>query len=578
MAKRPPNNKEIADILQEIGLILEAQSVQFKPRAYQNAAATIRGTDEDLYSLYKECGTDCLDDLPGVGESIAEKIEELLTTGELEYYRELKKEFPVDLLGISAIEGVGSKTAVTLYKELGVESVDELEKAAKAGEVRALDGFGEKTEQNILQGIEFLREDKGRRLIHEARPTAESIVGKLREVDEVTHCDVAGSIRRWKETIGDVDIVLTTEDPQRAKEAFKNLNEVSEVLQEGDTKLVVRYTNGMNGDLRILKSDEYGSGLLYFTGNKDHNVALRKIAIEKGWKLSEYGLFDEEADEILAGKTEQGIYEKLGMDWMPPELRTNQGEIEAAQNGELPDLIGYGDLKGDLQIQTEWTDGAHSIEAMVEKAKGIGLEYIAITDHTHSLAMANGFDDERLLEQGGRIDELNEKYDDFTILKSTECDIQKDGTLDLSDEALKTLDLVCVAVHTNIKMPESQMTERIISAMKNPLVNVLLHPTGRIVKSREPYQVDLDAIMDAAVEYDVALEINASERLDIHDTQIKKALEKGVILTISTDAHRTGHMDNLQYGIAQARRGWATKDDILNTKSVDEMLRALKGE
>lgn len=578
MAKRPPNNKEIADILQEIGLILEAKGVQFKPRAYQNAAGTIRGTDEDLYSLYKECGTNCLDDLPGIGESIAEKIEELLKTGALEYYQDLKQQFPVDLLGISAIDGVGSKTAVKLYKKLGVESVDELEKAAKDGEVRELDGFGEKTEQNILKGIEFLREDKGRRLIHKARPIAASIVEKLRKIEGVTHCDVAGSIRRWKETAGDIDIVLTTTNSQRAKEAFKDLHEISEVLQEGETKLMVRYTNGMNGDLRILDSDEYGSGLLYFTGNKDHNVKLRKMAIGKGWKLSEYGLFDEETEEKLAGKTEEEIYEKLGMGWMSPEMRTNRGEIEAAQAGELPNLIGYDDVKGDLQIQTEWTDGVHSIEEMAKKAQAIGLEYIAITDHTHSLAMANGLDDERLLEQGKRIDELNGRMGDFRILKSTECDIQKDGMLDLSDEALETLDLVCVAVHTNIKMPEPQMTERIIKAMKHPLVNVLLHPTGRIVKSREPYQVDLDAIMDAAVEYNVALEINASERLDIHDTQIRKAIEKEVKLTISTDAHRTEHMDNLKYGIAQARRGWATENDVLNTKSVDAFLKALKDD
>jgi DNA polymerase (family 10) len=380
-----------------------------------------------------------------------------------------------------------------------------------------------------------------------------------------------------KETVGDIDILVTTKEPEKVMDTFVSLPEVQAILAKGPTRSSVRLKIGIDADVRVLSPESYGSALQYFTGNKDHNIHLRTIAIKKGYKLNEYGLF--KGEKRIAGKTEEEIYKKLGMDWMEPELRTNSGEIEAAMEHKLPKLIPYNSLLGDLQVTTNWSDGAASIEEMAKKAMEIGLKYIAITDHTKSLAMTGGLNENDLERQGKEIDRLNKKFAPlgFRILKSAEINILKDGALDIKNETLKKLDVVSIAVHSNFKMTKKQMTERIIKAMKNPYVNILFHPTGRLIGKRPPYEIDIDAIIKAAKEYGVALEVNAfPERLDLCDLHIRKAIEAGVKLTIDSDAHTPHHLEFLNLGIAQARRGWAKKSDVLNTLPVDEFLKAIK--
>ncbi|NBS41307.1 DNA polymerase/3'-5' exonuclease PolX [bacterium] len=573
MKKHPATNADIGAILREIALFLSVEDVAFKPQAYEHAADTVTALDEELAVTYGRCGTKCIDDLSGIGESIAKKIAELVTTGRLKYYDALKKKYPFDMLGFASIEDVGPKTALALYRHLRVKTLRDLERAAKAGKIRKIAGFGRKREDHILKGLGFLQTHAGRFRLHDALPIAESIVAKLSSIEGVAHCNVAGSVRRRQETIGDIDILVTTSKPKLVIAAFKTLSELQEVVEEGPTKLAVRYRFGINGDLRILKPDEYGSALVYFTGDKRHNVAIRERAIKMGMKLSEYGLF--KGTKRVACKTEEDVYAKLKMDWVPPEMRTDTGEVEAAIAHELPDLIPYGSIRGDLQVQTDWTDGSASIEEMARAAKAAGLSYIAITDHTKSLAMANGLDEKRLIAQGKEIDKLNKKLKGFRILKSTECDIKKDGSLDLSDAALKTLDLVCVSVHSFFDLDEKTQTDRVIRAMSHPLVNVLFHPTGRIVNAREPFKLDLPRVIEAAKKYNVALEVNGSHRLDLNDRHVRMAVEAGAKLVIDSDAHRPEEYALLGYGVATARRGWAKKSDVLNAKTAAELLKIL---
>lgn len=575
MPRRSATNREIADILREIGLIDEAEGVPFKPAAYEAAADQVAALGEELSDLYRRCGTKCIDDLPGIGESIAGKIEELVTTGRCKAYDRLKKKYPFDMLALTSIRNVGPKTALALYRALKIRTLRDLERAARAGQVRKVPGFGRKAEDVILKGLGFLREHEGRFRLHDLLPFAESVVGKLRAVPGMTRCEAAGSLRRMRETVGDIDLVAAAKDAKRALDAFVALPEVAEVLERGKNRASVRFRYGVNGDLLVLKDEEWATALLHFTGNRDHNVVLRERAIRHGMKLSEFGLF--KGKKRLATKTEEDAYAALGMDWMPPEIRENRGEIEAAIAREVPDLVGYGDLKGDLQVQTDWSDGDASIEAMARAAKARGLSYMAVTDHTQALAMANGLDEKRLAKQGKEIDALNGRLKSFRVLKSTECDVRRDGSLDLKDAALKALDLVSVSIHSHFTLSVTQQTERVIRAFKNPLTNVFLHPTGRIVNAREPYAVDFPRLLRAAKEYGVALEVNASERLDLKDAHVREAVEAGVKLVISSDAHKAEHFDNLRYGIAQARRGWATKADVLNAKPVGAFLKALKG-
>lgn len=569
------NNAELAKILSEMAAFLDMKEVPFKPRAYERAAFSIESLEESVDEIYKRGGLKALEDIPGVGQGIAERIEEYIKTGHIKDYEKLKKQFPVDVEGLMKIEGVGPKLVKKLYQKLKIKNQNDLEKAAKAGKLRGLEGLGEKSEERILKSIGFLRQSHGRFLLGHILPTVRKILDSLRALPYVKRAELAGSIRRMQETVGDLDILVISDKPSKVMDFFVRMPEVQAVLVRGPTKTSVRLKIGMDADVRVLPPESFGAALQYFTGDKYHNIAVREIAIKKGLKLNEYGLY--KGKKLLAGKTEEEVYEKLGMAWMEPELRTNHGEIETAINGKLPELIGYDDLRGDLQVQTDWTDGENSIKEMAEAAKKQGLKYIVITDHTKRLAMTNGLDEKRLAKQMAEIDKVQKQVSGIKILKGSEVDILKDGTLDLADEALAKLDVVGASVHSHFNMSEADMTERIIRAMENPNVDIIFHPTGRLIQKREPYKVNMDEIIKAAERTKTVLEINAHpKRLDLKDEYIRKAVEAGVKLAIDSDAHSVTHFKFLEFGIAQARRGWAEKKDVINTRSWQETLKLLK--
>ena len=573
------SNSEISRILYEIGEYLEMQGVAFKPRAYEKVAQTIESLAEPVSEIYKKGGLKAVENIPGVGISIAEKIEELLKTGKLKYYEDLKKKTPVDLASLSKIEGLGPKKIKVLYQKLKIKNLADLEKAAKAGKIGKLAGFGSKSEENILKGLEFAKSHGGRFLLGSIYWNIKIIQERLSVLPGATKVRIAGSIRRHKETVGDADILAIAKDAAPVMDYFVSMPEVARVLAKGDTKSAVTLKNGMDVDLRVVPEESYGSALNYFTGSKDHNVYLRQLAIKKGLKLSEYGVF--KGKKQIAGKTEEDVYRALGMDYIEPEMREMRGEIEAAQKHKLPKLIGYGDLKGDLQVQTNWTDGERSIEEMALAAAKVGLEYIAITDHTKRLAMTHGLDEKRIVEQMKEIDAVNRKLKvkglKFKVLKGSECDILKDGSLDLPDEILKQLDVVGVSVHSLFDLPEKEQTARIIKAMRNPHADILFHPTGRLIQKRPAYEVDIDEIIKTAKETGMILEINGMpDRLDLNDEYIHKCVEVGVKMSIDSDAHDTSHFAFSGFGIGQARRGWAEKKDIINAWPLEKMLKYLK--
>ncbi len=569
-------NADIARILYNIAIYLEmgGESV-FKVRAYEKAAQTIESLPEELGDTYKRGGLAGLEEIPGVGKSIAEKIAEMLETGKLKYYGELKKKMPVDVEGLRRIEGIGPKTILTLYKKLKIKGVEELEKAAKEGKVRKLEGFGEKSEANILKGIEFLERSRGRFILGYIMPLVADIEKRLRSLPYVKTAVVAGSYRRRKETIGDIDILAISSQPTKVMDYFVKMPEVINVYGKGETKSTVKLENGIDVDIRVVEEKSYGAALNYFTGNKDHNVALRRIAMQRGLKLSEYGLF--RGNKFVAGRTEEDVYKALGLEYIEPELREAAGEIEAARKNSLPKLIGYGELIGDLQTQTKWTDGTNSVDEMAIAAKKAGLKYIVISDHTKSLAMTGGLDEKRLGKQGKEIDKLNEKLEGVTILKGAEVNILKDGRLDIADSALAELDVVGIAVHSNFNMPQDEMTKRIVAAMENEHADILYHPTGRVIQKREPYEVDMEKIIDAAKSTGSILEIDAyPDRLDLKDEHVRMAVKAGIKLCIDSDGHNTTHFRFLELGIAQARRGWAETKDVVNTRPLRELLKAMK--
>jgi DNA polymerase (family 10) len=568
-------NSDIAQIFREIALYLEMQEEPFKPRAYEKVAYALEALEEPVAELYRRGGIKELRNIPGVGQAIGEKIEEIIRTGKLQYYEELRREMPVDIKSLTAIEGVGPKIVKLLYEKLGVKELEDLERAARAGKIRSLPHFGEKMEQKILKGIEFLKQGSGRFPLGSVLPLVGEIEQRLRGLPEVEAVTVAGSVRRRKETIGDADFLAISSKPERIMDYFTSMPEVMHVHGKGMTKTMVKLKNGMDVDLRVVSRESFGAALSYFTGSKDHNVALRRIAQEKSLKLNEYGLF--RGEKRIAGETEEEIYKALGLSYISPELRENQGEVEAAKKGKLPELVDYGDLRGDLQIQTTWTDGSNSIEEMAEEAKRLGLEYIAITDHTKSLAMTGGSDEKKLLRQMEAVDKINKSLKRITILKGAEVNINKDGTLDIDDDVLAKLDVVGIAVHSHFNLSRKEMTERIIKAMHNPHADILFHPTGRVIQKREPYDVDMDALIKTAKETGTVLEIDAyPDRLDLKDEHIRKAVEAGVKLVIDSDAHSVNHIRFLEFGVAQARRGWAKKSDVLNTRPLKEFLRCLK--
>lgn len=568
-------NHEIAKIFEEIAIYLEMDDeLVFKVRAYENAALSIGGMAEDVEDIYKKGGVRALQQLPNIGKGLADKIEEYLKSGKIKYYEDLRGKVPVDVSSLRKIEGLGPKKIKILYKKLGVKNVTDLEKAAASGKIRALGGFGVKTEQNLLKGIGFMKKSSSRFTIFEVEPVVKGIEKYLSSLKEVGQFAVAGSYRRRKETIGDIDILVVSKQPKKVMDAFASMKNVVAVYGKGVTKSTVRLKEGIDADLRVVGAKSFGAAMNYFTGSKDHNVALRKIAISKGLKLNEYGLFRGKMQ--VAGGTEQDLYKALGLHYIEPELRENTGEIDASKKNALPNLIGYDDLKGDLQIQTNWTDGSASVEEMALAAKKIGLEYILITDHTKSLAMTGGLDEKSLKKQGEEIDKLNKRLDGITVLKGAEVNIMRDGSLDIDDKTLKELDVVGVSVHTNFSMPKADMTSRILKAIENPHVDIFFHPTGRILKRREPYDVDMEKVIDAAKSTGTVLEVNSLERLDLKDEHVRMAVKVGVKLAINSDAHSISHLSSLRFGIAQARRGWAEKKDVINAWPLGKMRKMLK--
>ncbi len=575
------SNHDIAEILREISVYLEMDDIPFKPRAYAKAAEAIENIGENIEDVYakesKNNGLKALEKIPGIGLSIAEKIEELIKTKHIKYFEDLKKKTPVDLNNLLKIEGLGSKSIKKLYKELGIKNVQELEKAARGGKISRLEGFGEKSEENILKSIEFIKKSGDRFILGFVMPDILRIGERLKKLKEVELVNIAGSVRRKKETIGDCDILAISDKPGLVMDAFVNMPEVERVYMHGETKSMIKLKNGMDVDLRVVPQKSYGAAMQYFTGSKDHNVELRQIAVKKGYKLNEYGLF--KGEKYIVGKTEKEIYNKLGLDYIEPEMRENQGEIKLAQERKLPALINYDDLKGDLQIQTNWTDGSNTIEEYAEEAIKMGLEYILITDHTKRLAMTGGLDERKILNQMAAIDEVNRKFKNkkFKILKGSEVDILKDGTMDIKDEVLKKLDIVGGSIHSHFNLSEYEQTRRLVKAMENKNVDIIFHPTCRIINKRPAINIDMEEIIRVAKKTGTILEIDAfPNRLDLKDEYIKKCVDAGVKLSIDSDAHSVSHMRYLEWGISQARRGWAKKSDIINAWPLEKMLKMLK--
>ena len=580
-------NREIARILSEIGEYLDMQEVPFKPRAYEKAANAIAELEEGVVEIYKKDGLKGLENIPGVGASIAEKIEELIKTGRLRYYEDLKKDIPVKLDELTRVEGLGPKNIKKLHEKLGVKNLDDLEKAAKAHKIRGLEDFGEKSEENILAGITFLRMHGTRFILGNVMPLAEKLKERLEKVPGTSKVTIAGSYRRRKETIGDLDILVVAKNSKQVMDYFVNQQEVDRVLAQGPTKSSIRLGSGIDVDLRVVPAESYGAALAYFTGSKAHNVHMREIAQKKGMKLNEYSLSKASpgagrprGDKIIAGKSEEEIYKALGLAYVEPEMREDLGEVELAISNTLPKIIQYGALLGDLQTQTDWTDGKDSIEIMAKAAIRAGLKYIAITDHTKRLAMTNGLDEKRLKKQAVEIDKVNKKLNGkIKVLKGSECDILKDGTLDLSDEVLKALDVVGISVHSQFNLTRGDQTARITRAMENPNADILFHPTGRLINKRKAYDVDMEEVIKTAKRTGTILEINAlPERSDLADEYIRKCVDSGVKMSIDSDAHSVNHFGYLDLGVAQARRGWATKADIINAWPLDKCLNFLKND
>ena len=569
------SNKEISKILYEIGEYLGIKGIQFKPRAYEKAGYSVENLEEEVSEIYKKGGLKAVEDIPGVGVSIAKKIEELIKTGHLKYYEKLKKSLPVKIGELSSIEGVGPKMIFKLYKKLKVKNINDLEKAAKIGKIAKIAGLGKKTEEKILKGIEFLRKSGNRFILGSILPQARLIEDRLRNLKEVDRAAIAGSIRRMQETIGDLDILVTSEKPEKVIDFFVSMPEIVHIYSKGNTKTMVRLKNGVDVDLRVVADKSFGAALQYFTGDKRHNITLRVLAEKKKYKLNEYGLW--RGKKLIVGRTEEEIYRALGMVTPPPEIRTDSGEIQAALKNKLPKLIDYGDVRGDLQVTTNWTDGENSIEEMAAAAQAAGLKYVAITDHTKSLAMTGGLDEKKLLKQMAEIDKIQKKFPKIKILKGAEVNILKNSSLDIKNEVLAKLDVVGIAVHSHFNLSRAEQTKRIVKAMRNKNADILFHPTGRLIQRRAPYEVDVDEIIKTAKETGTILEINADpHRLDLKDEYIRKAVESRIKLAIDTDAHNKNNFHYLEFGIAQARRGWATKSDIINTQPWKEMLKSLK--
>lgn len=568
------HNAEVATAFEEMADLLEIEGANpFRVRAYRFAARTLRDLPAEVAEMVAK-GED-LTSLPGIGDDLAGKIKEILATGTAAAIEAQRKRVPATLTGLLRIPGLGPKRVKRLAHELKIRSLSELQTAAQAGRVRTLAGFGEKTEQHILDALATRLAEAPRVQRAVAIPSAEALVAYLEQSSGVSRVIAAGSYRRGLETIGDLDILVTAPAGRAVMDRFVAYQEVRDVLAHGATKSSVRLQSGLQVDLRVVPQDSYGAALLYFTGSKAHNVVLRQLAQQRGLKLNEYGVF--RGDKPIAGETEESVYASLGLPWIPPELREGRGEIDAAKAGRLPHLVDLQDLKGDLHAHTRATDGRNSLQEMAEAARLRGLRYFAITDHSRRLTMAKGLDSTRLLQQMEDIDQLNATLSGITILKGIEVDILEDGNLDLPDEVLGRLDLVVGAVHSRFNLSNRRQTERIMKAMDHPHFSILAHPSGRLIGRREPYEVDMLRIIRKARERRCFLEINAHpERLDLTDIHCRMAKEEGVLLAVNTDAHSMLDLENARFGIGQARRGWLEKTDVLNTRPYAELRKLLK--
>ncbi len=570
-------NLELSRIFERIAKILKIKDENpFKIRAYEKVALVLENLPIDIETIYRQGG---LNNIPGVGEGIAKKIEEFLNTGKLEYYEKLKESIPSGVIELLDIPEVGPKTAKLLYEQLKVDNIEKLEKAVREHQIKDLSGMGEKSETNILRGIELYKRRKERFLLGLVLPLAEEVVERLSKLEETDKINFAGSLRRKKETIGDIDILVTSQKPEKIMKTFVSLPQVREVLAEGPTKSSVITKDDIHIDVRVVEPISFGAALQYFTGSKAHNIKLRELAVKKGLKINEYGVFDSKTGQRITGEEEEEVYQILNLPFIPPELREDRGEIEAAQENELPRLIEYSQIKGDLHLHTKWSDGAHTIRQMAEEAKKRGYNYIAITDHSQSLKFAGGLTEERLREQIEGIQKLNQELDNFTVLTGIEVDIKSDGSLDFSDEILSKLDVVIAAIHSGFKQESKIITGRIIKAMQNKFVNIIAHPTGRLIGFRESYQVDINEMIKVAAETGTVLEINAHpERLDLNDVYCRMAKDRGVQLAIDTDAHSAEGLATMDFGVAVARRGWLEEKDIINTLPLDKLVKRLKNK
>lgn len=570
-------NLELSRIFEQIAKILKIKEENpFKIRAYEKITSVLENLPIDIETIYHQGG---LSNIPGVGTGITKKIEEFLTTGKLEYYEKMKETIPSGVIELLDISEVGPKTARLLYEELGVDNIGKLEKAVKGHRIKGLPGMGEKSEDNILRGIELFKRRKERVLLGTALPLAEEIVGGLRQLKETSKISFAGSLRRKKETIGDIDILVTSQKPEKIMKTFTSLPQVREILAEGPTKSSVITKDDIHVDVRVVEPISFGAALQYFTGSKAHNIKLRELAVKRSLKINEYGVFDVKTDRRVAGEREEEIYQILNLPFIPPELREDRGEIEAAQENKLPELIKFSQIRGDLHLHTKWSDGANTIKQMAEAAKKRGYKYIAITEHSQSLKFAGGLTEERLKEQIEEIQKLNQEFDGFTILTGIEVDIKSDGSLDYPDEILSRLDVVIAAIHSGFKQESKIITERLVGAMQNRFVSIIAHPTGRLIGYRESYQVDINKMMNIAAETGTILEINAyPERLDLNDVYCRMAKEKGIQLAIETDAHSIDGLEFMNLGVDVARRGWLEEKDIINTLPLDKLVKRLKNK
>lgn len=570
-------NLEIADTFRMIADMLEIKGENvFKVRAYRQAVLTLETLPEDIDRIMK---TGKLQQIPGVGKGIAEKIEELINTGSLKYFEDLKESLPEGLVRMLEIPDVGPKTVHALFEKLHITSIDELEKAASGGRLRGLEHFGEKTEQNILRGIQLLKSRSGRLLLGAAFQLAESVIERMGKLEEVQKISPAGSLRRMKETIGDIDILVSSKEPEKVMDAFAGMPEVSGVLAKGPKKSSVIMENRVQADLRVVPDESFGAALQYFTGSKQHNVKLREMAAKKGLKINEYGVFEAGTDRRKAGEDEAGVYREAGLGFIEPELREDRGEIEAALKDALPELLKLSDIKGDFHVHSEWSDGTDAIRELAEEARERGYEYIAICDHSGSLKVAGGLPPDKKLKQLAEIEKVNREIDGIKVLAGAEVDILSDGLLDYSDDLLSRLDIVIAAVHTGFRQDSETITSRILRAMNNKYVNIIAHPTGRLIQHREPYAVDIDKIIEEAENTGTFLELNCyPDRLDLNDIDCGKAAAAGVRVALGTDCHNRMQFGVMKFGVGTARRGWLGKKDVVNTLSFEEIMKLLAGK